>query len=345
MSEWTPEAQSYLEGYLQQVAALARHSGDDAPDIVENLREHIRREAEIDAGTFVTLERLRQVIAVVGTPEQVVEMDFPKASPKAAPEASAALLSGLSPEPVAPQITNVYPPSPPPKGKISSLTCLLMIIVFPFVALILITIISMVAAIAIPNFTRAREAANRASCQGNLKQIGLGLVRYAHDNEINNPPLSEEAGKLMFDSTDMEGLITDSSFLKCPSSRSSAMVGDSWEECIDDHDYIYLGHILLNEEEGLAYVEAYRKIANEGGSFDQDFQYADVATLYRVTEKNMDELGYAPAEIPVAFDRYPVHIPAGGSVLYLDGHVEFVKLNDKFPMTETFLNALESINE
>ncbi len=47
--------------------------------------------------------------------------------------------------------------------------------------LIVIAIITILTAILFPAFARARENARRASCQSNLKQIGLGLLQYAQD--------------------------------------------------------------------------------------------------------------------------------------------------------------------
>lgn len=47
--------------------------------------------------------------------------------------------------------------------------------------LVVIAIIAILAAILFPVFARARENARRASCQSNLKQIGLGMLQYAQD--------------------------------------------------------------------------------------------------------------------------------------------------------------------
>jgi prepilin-type N-terminal cleavage/methylation domain-containing protein len=47
--------------------------------------------------------------------------------------------------------------------------------------LVVIAIIAILAAILFPVFARARENARRASCQSNLKQIGLGLMQYVQD--------------------------------------------------------------------------------------------------------------------------------------------------------------------
>ena len=47
--------------------------------------------------------------------------------------------------------------------------------------LVVIAIIAILAAILFPAFARARENARRASCQSNLKQIGLGMMQYTQD--------------------------------------------------------------------------------------------------------------------------------------------------------------------
>jgi prepilin-type processing-associated H-X9-DG protein len=47
--------------------------------------------------------------------------------------------------------------------------------------LVVIAIIAILAAILFPVFARARENSRRASCQSNLKQIGLGILQYTQD--------------------------------------------------------------------------------------------------------------------------------------------------------------------
>ncbi len=54
--------------------------------------------------------------------------------------------------------------------------------------LVVIAIIAILAAILFPVFARAREKARQASCQSNLKQIGLGLRMYAQDYDERNVP-------------------------------------------------------------------------------------------------------------------------------------------------------------
>ena len=49
--------------------------------------------------------------------------------------------------------------------------------------LVVIAIIALLAAILFPVFARARENARRATCQSNLKQIGIGLLQYMQDSD------------------------------------------------------------------------------------------------------------------------------------------------------------------
>jgi prepilin-type N-terminal cleavage/methylation domain-containing protein/prepilin-type processing-associated H-X9-DG protein len=61
--------------------------------------------------------------------------------------------------------------------------------------LVVIAIIAILAAILFPVFSRAREQARRATCQSNLKQVGLVFIQYAQDydeiypcgNMLNTP--------------------------------------------------------------------------------------------------------------------------------------------------------------
>jgi prepilin-type N-terminal cleavage/methylation domain-containing protein/prepilin-type processing-associated H-X9-DG protein len=53
--------------------------------------------------------------------------------------------------------------------------------------LIVIAIIAILAAILFPVFARARENARRASCQSNLKQIGLSFMQYSQDYDERYP--------------------------------------------------------------------------------------------------------------------------------------------------------------
>lgn len=53
--------------------------------------------------------------------------------------------------------------------------------------LVVIAIIAILAAILFPVFARARENARRASCQSNMKQLGLAMMQYTQDYDERHP--------------------------------------------------------------------------------------------------------------------------------------------------------------
>jgi prepilin-type N-terminal cleavage/methylation domain-containing protein/prepilin-type processing-associated H-X9-DG protein len=62
--------------------------------------------------------------------------------------------------------------------------------------LVVIAIIAILASILFPVFARARENARRASCQSNLKQIGLGIMQYTQDYDERLPIVFRWGGEV-----------------------------------------------------------------------------------------------------------------------------------------------------
>jgi len=96
--------------------------------------------------------------------------------------------------------------------------------------LIVIAIIAILAAILFPVFARARENARRASCQSNLKQIGLSIAQYTQDydemmvpDRIANPV----GGNAVYWQHLVQPYTKSYQVFKCPSESSDLFLSNS----------------------------------------------------------------------------------------------------------------------
>jgi prepilin-type N-terminal cleavage/methylation domain-containing protein/prepilin-type processing-associated H-X9-DG protein len=97
--------------------------------------------------------------------------------------------------------------------------------------LVVIAIIAILAAILFPVFAQAREAARKASCQSNLKQISLALSMYTQDYDemlasANINPVGLPDGRAFTWDWVVQPYVKNSGIFKCPSSSAVANPGD-----------------------------------------------------------------------------------------------------------------------
>jgi prepilin-type N-terminal cleavage/methylation domain-containing protein/prepilin-type processing-associated H-X9-DG protein len=95
--------------------------------------------------------------------------------------------------------------------------------------LVVIAIIAILAAILFPVFARARENARRASCQSNLKQIGLGIMQYTQDYDERLPMRqynNSDYGVANSWRRVMQPYVKSSQLFSCPSNTSNTNNAD-----------------------------------------------------------------------------------------------------------------------
>jgi len=209
------------------------------------------------------------------------------------------------------------------------------------------------------SLTGAQNAARRSSCANNLKQMCIVFKMYANEHNGRWPRIDDRRYNLMVEADEIyPEYLTDLNILRCPGALGGEVEEVQATDAVTDESYFYLGWAIATEEEGLALLDVYESLESaernedirveEGkgnGGSDQIRRLREGVERFFITDIN-DPAGSALAqsEIPVMWERPGNHEPSGSNVLFMDGHVEYLRYPSRFPMTQAFIERCEEIS-
>lgn len=203
------------------------------------------------------------------------------------------------------------------------------------------------------DFSPSNDPYKQSLCNQNMKSLWASMVCFDYPDD-HYPKLSNVSGTLMFMAEEMRPYyLDDVRRLNCPGSQEAF---DSPQ--VDDHNYVYLGYIVLNEADLQSFAAAHTAELAGGGDFSGDLpgavSYGDGNQVLRlhhelwnvaIPDHSDPDATYIGAhKIPVMMEWPDNHGSIrGGNVLYLNGHVEWLEYPSRFPMTEAAMDVLTTL--
>jgi prepilin-type N-terminal cleavage/methylation domain-containing protein/prepilin-type processing-associated H-X9-DG protein len=190
--------------------------------------------------------------------------------------------------------------------------------------LVVIAIIAILAAILFPVFARARENARRASCQSNLKQIGLGIIQYSQDYDELTIASRTDGTINMSWPIMMQPYVKSTQLFKCPSNTRT-----NWME--QTNDTVANSYVANGDNEAGGDTTNFGA-SNTPGQSRRAVQYAppglslsefnNPATTIIIHEHNRDSGSNRSREISALV--FQNHLGMS-NFLFMDGHVKALK--------------------
>ncbi len=212
--------------------------------------------------------------------------------------------------------------------------------------LVVIAIIAILAALILPALAQAKEKARRAQDTSNMRQHALALNMYANENR-DYYPRHDPAGSALWDLPNQTAdRLVDYGLKRtlfyCPGLESAVKDADSWWNFGDYRVTAYQWLIRrndaqkpgpLNAPRPQPPVGAYLTKSTQTYSNGVSFSESEIVTDVVISEGTAPNLKYRnvttsnPQIIVNGFNTSHMakHIPAGGNILFQDGHASWRK--------------------
>ncbi|MDR4496449.1 MAG: DUF1559 domain-containing protein [Candidatus Scalindua sp.] len=165
----------------------------------------------------------------------------------------------------------------------------------------------MLAAILLPALGKARESARKTQCTSNLKQIGLGLIMYANDNDEAFPNNTDPMTSLNLLYPDY---ISERKSFKCPSDNLVTVASNS---------FISASTKFLKNQCSYGYDSSHTMADDPGTAIASDRPTNPAVGFIPISTSSSPNHGGTTQPVGTQDDA-----GIGQNVLYIDGHVEWV---------------------
>jgi prepilin-type N-terminal cleavage/methylation domain-containing protein/prepilin-type processing-associated H-X9-DG protein len=199
--------------------------------------------------------------------------------------------------------------------------------------LVVIAIIAILAAILFPVFARARENARRASCQSNLKQIGLGIMQYAQDYDEtivpmrNGPNVSTDPMYRTPWAALIQPYVKSTQLFKCPSnSTTTSLFGTDNDPATPTFSpAIPVSYITTGGDSGTTNGTGDRRsMYPDTGTAMAAVEYPATTLIIVETRGNTQADMYQTAQVTGTGTTFTNHLGTS-NFLFADGHVKSMK--------------------